>query len=195
MEGNYIKWINRLNTKLDKGGYNGTAQDLKDAIDNIYAPKAFNIKVTTPSSWVTGTLSETEVYRFSIPANTISSQSILSIESMLFNKIGVNGFFNVRVKLTTSATMPTGSTEQIARTPNIPSNVRATAIRRKFYVNGDVMTSQNFDSGLYFDEYSNSDAISSRTLNRTQTYNVIISVILANVSDQVRLEGLYFNIK
>ena len=114
---------------------------------------------------------------------------------MLFNKIGVNGNFNVRVKLTTSATMPTGSTEQIARSPNVTANVRATAIRKKFYVNGDVIKSQGFDSGLYFDEVNNTDVISTRTIDRTQTYNVIISVTLYNVSDQVRLEGLDFNIK
>lgn len=114
---------------------------------------------------------------------------------MLFNKIGVNGYFQIRVKLTTSATMPTGSTEQIARTPNVSPSTRATAIRKKFYVNGDVMKSQGFDSGIYYDEFNNTDAISTRTLDRTQTYNVIISVTLNNVSDQVRLEGLDFNIK
>ena len=157
--------------------------------------KTFNVKVTTPSSWVTGTLSETEIYRFSIPANTISSQSILSIESMLFNKLGVNGAFQVRVKLTTSTTMPTGSTEQIARTPNMAANTRAAAFRRKFYVNGDVIKSHGFDSGLYFDEVNIADVISTRTLDRTQTYNVIVSVTLNNASDQVRLEGLDFNIK
>lgn len=157
--------------------------------------KYFSHKVTTPSSWVTGTLSETEIYRFSIPANTISSESILSIESMLFNKTGVNGFFQVRVKLTTASTMPTGTTEQIAKSPNIAANVRATAIRKKFYVNGDVIKSQGFDSGLFYDEINNTDVISTRTLDRSQTYNVIISVTLNNASDQVRLEGLDFNIK
>ena len=35
MEGNYIKWINRFNSKLNKGGYTGTVQDLKNDIDNI----------------------------------------------------------------------------------------------------------------------------------------------------------------
>ena len=98
-------------------------------------------------------------------------------------------------KLTTSATMPTGSTEQIARTPNIAANTRAAAIRKKFYVNGDVIKSQGFDSGLYYDENSYTDVISTRTIDRTQTYNVIVSVTLNNASDQVRLEGLDFNIK
>ena len=35
MEGNFKKWINKINCKLNKGGYTGTAQDLKDEIDNI----------------------------------------------------------------------------------------------------------------------------------------------------------------
>lgn len=34
MEGNYKKWINRINAKLDKGEYTGNAQDLKDEIDS-----------------------------------------------------------------------------------------------------------------------------------------------------------------
>ena len=195
--------VNSENTRISAENSRVTAESLRVSAENARAAaelerqqnKPFTAIVTTPSSWVTGTLSETEIYRFSIPANTISSESILSIESMLFNKIGVNGFFQVRVKLTASATMPTGSTEQIARTPNVSASTRATAIRKKFYVNGNVIKSQGFDSGLYFDELNNTDAISSRTLDRTQTYNVIISVTLSNVSDQVRLEGLDFNIK
>ena len=35
MEGNYKKWINRINVKLDKGGYIGNAQDLKNDIVNL----------------------------------------------------------------------------------------------------------------------------------------------------------------
>ena len=35
MEGNYKKWLNRINVKLDKGGYAGTAQDLKNDIVNL----------------------------------------------------------------------------------------------------------------------------------------------------------------
>ena len=35
MEGNYKKWLNRINVKLDKGGYTGTAQDLKNDIVNL----------------------------------------------------------------------------------------------------------------------------------------------------------------
>ena len=33
MEGNYKKWLNRINVKLDKGTYTGTAQDLKNDIE------------------------------------------------------------------------------------------------------------------------------------------------------------------
>ena len=195
--------ISAENTRVSNESGRVTAENARVTAENARAAaelerqknKAFNVKVTTPSSWVTGTLSETEIYRFSIPANTISSQSILSIESMLFSKTGVNGFFQVRVKLTTSATMPIGSTEQIARTPNMAANTRVAAIRKKFYVNGDVLSSQNFDAGLYFDEYNNTDVISTRTLDRTKSYNVIISFTLSNASDQVRLEGLDFNIK
>ena len=33
MEGNYKKWLNKINVKLDKGTYTGTAQDLKNEID------------------------------------------------------------------------------------------------------------------------------------------------------------------
>jgi hypothetical protein len=41
--------------------------------------KPFNIKVTTPSSYVTGTLAETEVLRIEIPANSISDNSFLNL--------------------------------------------------------------------------------------------------------------------
>ena len=33
MEGNYKKWLNRINVKLNKGTYTGTAQDLKTEIE------------------------------------------------------------------------------------------------------------------------------------------------------------------
>lgn len=49
--------------------------------------KDLNIKITTPSSYVTGTTSETEVLRIEIPPNTLSANDILTISTIMVDKI------------------------------------------------------------------------------------------------------------
>ena len=51
MEGNYKKWINRFNAKLDKGTYSGTAQDLKDEIDNIQMSSSLALGETSSTAY------------------------------------------------------------------------------------------------------------------------------------------------
>ena len=70
--------------------------NLKTYFDSLYAPKSFNLKVTTPSSYVTGTLAETEVLRIEIPANSISDNSFLNMPILFINKLGTNGTIFIR---------------------------------------------------------------------------------------------------
>ena len=68
---------------------------------------------TTPSATLTGTLTETELLKITIPANTLSASEILEIK-MNIVRAGTGGNITYRLKMSTSSTMPATTTDQIA---------------------------------------------------------------------------------
>lgn len=93
--------------------------DLITQINELKQDKLFFLKKANGIVSVTGTLSETQVYRefFRISSNMGENAYglgfFLNIFS-LFTKLGTASGYTIRVKLSTSSTMPSGSTDQIA---------------------------------------------------------------------------------
>ena len=107
----------------DSSGYIATedyvVQQLFDGIATKQ-DKFFYLKKANGIVSVTGTLSETQVFRQSFKMNDtnfgFNSYGLgffLNIFS-LFQKVGVLSGYTIRVKLSTNATMPSGTSEQIA---------------------------------------------------------------------------------
>ena len=163
---------------------------LKAYFDSIYAPKAFNLKVTTPSSYVTGTMSETEVLKIEIPANSISDNSFLNMPVLYLSKIGKNGNMNIKGKLSTSPTMPTGGTDQIFGYTNIGATNLSFGMDRIYIISDGLIKGFPFGISSYSSSSAHSSSFSSKPFDRTVTNYLYVSIELLNTADQARLEGV-----
>ena len=163
---------------------------LKDYFDSLYAPKAFNVKVTTPSNWVTGTTSETEVLRIEIPANSLSASDVLRIPFLMINKLGTNGTIQIKGRMSTSTTMPSGLTDQLFQSAIAAATNQFIGLDRSFIIdNGNL---KGFPAGMpsYTSSAISSNLILSKPFDRTVTNYLYISIVLFNSADQARLEGI-----
>lgn len=151
--------------------------------------KFYSNKLTTPSPSVTGTLSETELVKITIPANTFSASDIIRLPTIMLTKVGVNNAATVRLKISTSATMPAGSTGQIAQ-----FTVNATAlyqnVNRTFYVEGGNLKGFPFTTAANTDIGLATSAMSTVAFDRTVTQYLYISGTLLSTADSLRIEGL-----
>ena len=163
---------------------------LKAYFDSLYAPKSFNLKVTTPSSYVTGTLAETEVLRIEIPANSISDNSFLNMPILYLSKIGKNGNMNIKGKLSTSPTMPAGGTDQIFGYTNIAAANLSFGMDRIYIVSNGLIKGFPFAVSSYSSSSAHSNSFSSKAFDRTVTNYLYVSIELFNTADQARLEGI-----
>ena len=152
--------------------------------------KAFNIKVATPSSRVTGTTSETEVLRIEIPANSISDNSFLNMPILFISKIGKNGLMHIKGKLSTSPTMPTGTTDVIFGFTNIPATNLSFGMDRMYIISDGLIKGFPFPVSSYSSSSIHSSSFSSKPFDRTVTNYLYVSIQLDNTADQARLEGL-----
>ena len=152
--------------------------------------KGFNVKVTTPSSWVTGTMSETEVLRIEIPANSLSASDVLRIPYLPISKLG-SVLVQIRIKLSTSPTMPTGITDQIAQYLNPAATSKYIGMIRTYKIYDGQIWGFPFTESAISDITTNiNNGLSSKPFNRSETNYLYISLKLGNTADQARLEGL-----
>ena len=165
-------------------------ETLKTYFDNIYAPKSFNVKVTTPSLWVTGTTSETEVLRIEIPANSISNNSFLNMPILFINKVGTNGTLFIRGKLSTSPTMPSGITDQLFQSAIIAATNQYAGLDRIFLIDSGAIKGFTFGIPSYSASGASANQINSKPFDRTVTNYFYVSIVLGNSADQARLEGI-----
>lgn len=163
---------------------------LKAYFDSIYAPKAFNLKITTPSSWVTGTISETEVLRIEIPANSLSDSDVLRIPFLMINKVGTAGTIFIKGKLSTSTTMPSGTTDQLFQTAIVAATNQSVGLDRSFIIYDGKLKGFPATIPSYTSSAISSSLIQSKAFDRTVTNYLYISITLGNTADQARLEGL-----
>ena len=152
--------------------------------------KAFNVKVTTPSSYVTGTLAETQVLRIEIPANSISDNSFLNMPILYLSKIGTNGNMSIKGKLSTSPTMPSGTTDVIFGFTNIGNTIQSFGMDRIYIISEGLIKSFPFLQSPYSSSAGNANSFSSKPFDRTVTNYLYVSIQLGNTADQARLEGL-----
>jgi hypothetical protein len=144
-------------------------------------------KETTPSAPVTGTLTETQVYALTIPANSFSASDKIFLTGLLATKVGAAGTATLRVKLSTSSTMPAGTTGRIADPALAAANLFGRANRHFNLVSGNIIGYPN--NGGALDDTSAGGATALIAFNPTVTNYLYISVILGNTGDSVTVHG------
>jgi hypothetical protein len=143
----------------------------------------------TPSSVVTGTTSETQVGVVEIPANSIKSIDQLKIYTPHI-KSGGAGTVTITYKLTTSSTLPSGTTDRIATFTSSFANFWLPMRRNPTYNSGDI--SIIAQSGSVISDFgATNGAPSVIAYDRTQILRLFVSVQLSNSADSVYLAGGY----
>lgn len=161
---------------------------LESALSNK-AYKFFSHKLTTPTSYVTGTVSETEIYRLPLPPGTFNTVDILKIPLMLVKKLGTNGTVQVRGKMSTSPTMPTGTTDLIFQTPVATAGNQTLGIIKTFFIDNGNIKGTQFTGPAYTDNGAGAGVISEKPFDIAVTNYLYLSVINGSASDQTRLEA------
>jgi hypothetical protein len=144
-------------------------------------------KQTTPSAPVTGTLTETQVYALTIPANSFAAGDKFVLDNLIVSKTGTAGTATIRVKLSTSSTMPGGTTDRIIDL-TFANNILSSFFHRYF----NVFSNNLHGLGLGSATNQNANftvALATFPFNPTVTNYLYFSVQLANTADSVTVHG------
>jgi hypothetical protein len=145
-------------------------------------------KETTPSAAVTGTLTETQVYALTIPANSFSAGDKFVLDNLIVSKTGTAGTASIRVKLSTSSTLPAGTDTDNIANPVISANQIYFGVQKAFNVNGGVIIGNPLNTAAGWVQGS-TVAVLNKAFDPTVTNYLYISVILGNVGDSVTVHG------
>ena len=147
-------------------------------------------KTSTPSTTLTGTLTETQVYSLTIPANTFTANDVMVIRDLLITRTVGTSTTVLKVKLSTSATMPSGTTDQIA-IYNF-ANVNAYAkFRRSYAINGGNIVGWNSSNTSTLDDsLASSSVISTIAFNPAVTNYLYVSLTLGNITDSASFRSI-----
>lgn len=137
------------------------------------------------------TTGETQMAQITIPANTFGSTDKLAFFAF-FSKTGTANAYTIRFKISTSSSMPTGTTGQIATA--VPTATQIfTKVNREFMIGGGNLKGYTFTANATNDAASITTAIGSVAFDPTVTQYFYISVAPAGTGDTITLEG--FEIK
>ena len=93
-------------------------------------------------------------------------------------------------KLSTSPTMPNGTTDVIFGYTNIGATIISFGMDRMFIVSEGLIKGFPFFQSPYSSSAGNVNSFSSKPFDRTVTNYLYISITLANSADRARLEGI-----
>lgn len=168
-----------------------------DSADQLWKNKPISdILGYTPYRFVTATQSigsnasgETQLIRVTIPANSFASEDKFRFKLFL-SKVGALNATTVRIKLSTSSTMPIGATNQIA-TSAIGNTALYCPTERTMGIVGGNLKGFNFTSSNVIDTATLTTAISSVAFDVTQTQYLYVSATpAASTTDVSYLEYL-----
>jgi len=146
-------------------------------------------RVTTPASH-TGNTSETQLLSITIPANTFAAGGILSIPKMLIQKTNTAAAqATVRIKLSTSNTMPAGTTDQVARIAFGANNLH-NGISRTWSLYGGNLVGFPTDTSALTDLSASTVTVASTAFDPTVTQYLYVSATLVDAGDTLTLHHL-----
>jgi hypothetical protein len=152
--------------------------------NTIFNAKAFGTQ--------SNSVGETQMAQITIPANTFSSTDKLAFFAF-FNKVGTANAATIRFKISTSSSMPTGATSQIALY-TLANTSLFSKVNREFMISGGTLRGFPFAVSTNNDATISTTAMSSVSFDPTVTQYFYISVSpSASTTDITYLEG--FEIK
>jgi len=140
---------------------------------------------TTPSSTLTGTLTETQLLQITIAANTFTADEILDLSTKFF-RAGNTSNMTLRFKMSTSNTMPAGTTGQIA-TYVLPTNNQHIKFTREFKIFGGNIIGVLNTANAVTDYGTGNNALSTQAFDPTVTNYFYVSATLGNTGDSIYL--------
>lgn len=160
---------------------------LKTYFDTLYAPKGFKYLSTTQVS-LTGTVTETQLLQIPISANSLNSVDFLRTVLQIA-KTGTAGNCVIRIKMSTSATMTTGTPTTIGQY-QLGSTILFAKIVREFTIGSGNISGFTFTSSTIDDAATSISAIGTAGHDVTVQQYLYISATLGNAADQVVLNAI-----
>lgn len=150
----------------------------------------YNYKNTTASSTLTGTLSETQLLQVTIPANTFGASDFIKIPIALFVKSGVAAAVTIRLKISTSSSMPSAGTGTIAQFSMGAANTYAFMDRQMTINSGNIIGYPFTTTALTDRTNGAAITLSSTAFDRTVTQYFYVSAALGNTGDSIFLRSI-----
>lgn len=152
----------------------------------------YNVKETTPSSIVTGTVSEVQLLRLEIPPYSFASNDVLNIPSLIMSKVGTAASYTLRVKLSSSSTMPAGTGTETIAFMSIGNTNIFTKLSRNFIINGGFLKGYP-TSNSATDTTNSTSPLREQAFDNTITNYLYVSINPASAADTFQLIGLQIN--
>ena len=156
-----------------------------------YLQNQYNVKITTPTTPVSGTLSETQLLRLEIPPNSFAANDVLNIPSVMVSKVGTAASYSLRVKLSISSSMPTGSTDAIVTVSVGNTNVY-TKLSRGYFISDGFLRGLGISNTLT-DTVNSTIVLNAKSFDNTVTNYLYVSYQAASTADSYSLTGLQIN--
>ncbi|WP_445454113.1 hypothetical protein [Flavobacterium sp. 25HG05S-40] len=150
------------------------------ALDKKLEPISRTGVATSPTSSTT----EVEMLRVTLPIGTVTGDDWLTISRLYIVKTNANSTLTVRIKLSTTGTLPSGTTGQIG-VFTTSSTAQTTGIMRKYWQDGTNLYGAPFTTSFINDAgQANAGAPSSIAFNNSTTqYYLHVSFTLNSSSD------------
>ena len=161
-----------------------SALNLKANISDLDNGK-FNFILSTPVTY-TGSLQEVEVLRLEIPPYTFSENDMLKMPTLLVQKVGIVNGYTIRVKLSTSPTMPALAVDLIAQY-NPPSSTTNVNMSRTWFLSGGILRGLGTSNTIV--DSIPSTAQLNVPFNNAVTNYLYISIDSAGIQDTQTLVG------
>lgn len=151
----------------------------------------YSIKQTASSPTVTGTLTETVVFRFTILENSLTLNEIMSMPLLIVTKTGTAGTVEVKVKISTSQTMPSGNTDAVLRYSSGANNL-FTKVQRDFIIDNGTIKVYPLSSNL-IDNTTSISPILTKSFDPTIINYVYITLTQSATGDSSKVEGFFMS--
>jgi hypothetical protein len=152
----------------------------------------YNVKITTPSSIVSGTTSETQVLKLEIPPYSFAANDVLNIPILIISKVGTGASYVLRVKLSELSTMPVGTGTQTIAFMSIGNTNIFTKLSRNFIINGGFLKGYPLSNNAA-DVANSTSSLREQAFDHTITNYLYVSVAPAFAGDTFQLIGLQIN--